>query len=46
MVNYLYELDRMDRNQEAFVRNGEIASSHAVRKLLRPDIRKRFGFSS
>jgi malonyl-CoA decarboxylase len=46
MVNYLYELDRMDRNQEAFVRNGEIASSHAVRKLLRSDIRKRFGFSS
>ncbi|MDH3238655.1 MAG: malonyl-CoA decarboxylase, partial [Deltaproteobacteria bacterium] len=35
MVNYLYELDRMDRNQEAFAHHGEIASSHAVRKHLR-----------
>jgi malonyl-CoA decarboxylase len=46
MVNYLYELDRMDRNQEAFAHHGEIASSHAVRKLLRSDIRKRFGSPS
>jgi malonyl-CoA decarboxylase len=46
MVNYLYELDRMDRNREAFDHHGEIASSHAVRKLLRSDIRKRFGSPS
>jgi len=46
MVNYLYELDRMERNREAFAHHGEIASSFAVRKHLRSDIRKRFGFSS
>ena len=46
MVNYLYELDRIERNQEAFVHHGEIASSSAVRKLLRSDIRKRFGSPS
>lgn len=46
MVNYLYELDRMERNQEALIHHGEIASSHAVRKLLRSDIRKRFGSHS
>lgn len=42
MVNYLYELDRIERNQESFAHHGEIASSHAVRKHLRPDLRKRF----
>ena len=46
MVNYLYEPDRMERNREALDQRGEIASSHAVRKLLRSDIRKRFGFHS
>jgi len=46
MVNYLYELDRMDRNQEAFDHHGEIASSRAVRKHLRSDTRKRFSSSS
>ncbi len=46
MVNYLYELDRIERNQEAFAQHGEIASSHAVRKHLRSDIRKRFSSPS
>jgi malonyl-CoA decarboxylase len=46
MVNYLYEPDRIERNREAFDHHGEIASSHAVRKLLRSDIRKRFGSPS
>ncbi len=45
MVNYLYELDRLERNREAFARRGEIASSHSVRRLLRPDMRKRLGSS-
>ncbi|HZD54689.1 MAG TPA: malonyl-CoA decarboxylase [Candidatus Aquicultoraceae bacterium] len=43
MVNYLYELDRMERNREAFVRHGEIAASHAVRRHLRAEVRKRSG---
>lgn len=38
MVNYLYELDRIERNQESFANHGEIASSHSVRKYLRSDI--------
>ena len=42
MVNYLYEPDRIERNQESFATRGEIASSHAVRKYLRSDIQKRF----
>jgi len=42
MVNYLYEPDRMDRNQEAFAHHGEIVSSHSVRRLLRSDILKKF----
>ena len=42
MVNYLYELDRMDRNREAFDHQGEIASSYSVRRLLRSDFLKRF----
>ncbi|MGB3400197.1 MAG: malonyl-CoA decarboxylase [Candidatus Deferrimicrobiaceae bacterium] len=46
MVNYLYELDRIERNREAFDQHGEIASSHAVRKHLRSDIRKRFSSPS
>jgi malonyl-CoA decarboxylase len=46
MVNYLYELDRIERNQEALSHHGEIASSSAVRKLLRSDIRKRSGSPS
>jgi len=46
MVNYLYELDRIERNQEAFAHHGEIASSPAVRKHLRSDIRKRSGSPS
>ena len=42
MVNYLYELDRIERNQESFARNGEIASSNSVRRLLRGDFLKKF----
>jgi malonyl-CoA decarboxylase len=33
MVNYLYDLDQIERNHEAFVNRGQIAASSAVRKL-------------
>jgi len=35
MVNYLYELDQIERNHEAFVNKGEVAASPAVRRLAR-----------
>jgi malonyl-CoA decarboxylase len=34
MVNYLYDLDEIERNHEAFVNRGEIAASPAVKKLV------------
>jgi malonyl-CoA decarboxylase len=34
MVNYLYEPDRIERNQEAFANHGEIPASYGVRKYL------------
>jgi malonyl-CoA decarboxylase len=34
MVNYLYDLDEIERNHEAFVNRGQIAASSAVRKLV------------
>ncbi|MBY0612726.1 MAG: malonyl-CoA decarboxylase [Beijerinckiaceae bacterium] len=37
MVNYLYKLDDIEQNHEAFVSKGEVAASAAVTKLLRPD---------
>ncbi|WP_294538873.1 malonyl-CoA decarboxylase [uncultured Rhodoblastus sp.] len=33
MVNYLYDLDEIDRNHEEFANRGEIAASSAVRKM-------------
>jgi malonyl-CoA decarboxylase len=35
MVNYLYRLDEIEENHEAYARDGRIAASHAVRRLLR-----------
>jgi malonyl-CoA decarboxylase len=35
MVNYLYELDQIEKNHEAFVNKGEVAASSAVRRLAR-----------
>jgi len=35
MVNYVYRLDEVETNHEAFIREGKIAASHAVRKLAR-----------
>jgi malonyl-CoA decarboxylase len=34
MVNFLYDLDEIERNHEAFVNRGQIAASAAVKKLL------------
>lgn len=34
MVNYLYALDKIEANHEAFAEKGQIASSSAVRKML------------
>ncbi len=35
MVNYVYRLDEVEANHEAFVREGSIATSHAIKKLAR-----------
>jgi malonyl-CoA decarboxylase len=37
MVNYLYDLDEIERNHEAFVNNAHIAASSAIRKLLKAE---------
>jgi malonyl-CoA decarboxylase len=37
MVNYLYDLDRLEANHEAFIRQGVVAHSEAVAELLRPE---------
>jgi malonyl-CoA decarboxylase len=34
MVNYLYDLDEIERNHEAFVNRGVVAASSGVKKLL------------
>jgi malonyl-CoA decarboxylase len=34
MVNYLYALDQIEDNHEAYVTGGEIPASNAVRNLL------------
>ena len=35
MVNYVYRLDEVERNHEAFVHEHEIVTSHALKKLAR-----------
>jgi malonyl-CoA decarboxylase len=35
-VNYLYALDEIERNHEAFAEKGEVVASPPVRKFLRP----------
>ena len=35
MVNYLYDLDAVERNHEAFANLGEIVASAALRRLHR-----------
>jgi malonyl-CoA decarboxylase len=42
MVNYLYDLDEIERNHEDFANRGEIAASSAVRKMARGESRSLF----
>lgn len=41
MVNYLYDLDQIERNHEAFANTGEVVASGAVRRLLKGGARPR-----
>ena len=34
MVNYLYDLDRVEENHEAYAAHGDIKASRQVRNLL------------
>ena len=40
MVNYLYRLDDIEKNHEAYANKGEVAASSAVKKLLKADGRR------
>jgi malonyl-CoA decarboxylase len=41
MVNYLYALDDIEQNHEAYAEKGEVAASRSVHRLLRMDINPR-----
>ncbi|MDB5569733.1 MAG: Malonyl-CoA decarboxylase [Hyphomicrobiales bacterium] len=41
MVNYLYDLDQIEENHEAFANQGEVVASPAVRRLLKSGSRVR-----
>jgi malonyl-CoA decarboxylase len=38
MVNYLYDLDDIEKNHEAFAENRTVVASNAVQRLLRPTL--------
>lgn len=40
MVNYLYDLSRVDQNHDAFVTKGEVIASASVRRILETDGRE------
>ena len=40
MVNYLYRLDDIEKNHEAYANQGEVAASSAVKKLLKNEGRR------
>jgi malonyl-CoA decarboxylase len=40
MVNYLYRLDDIEENHEAFANNGEVVASSSVKRLLKNDGRR------
>ena len=42
MVNYLYDLDEIERNHDAFANRGEIVAASAVKKMLRGEPRSLF----
>jgi malonyl-CoA decarboxylase len=37
MVNYLYDLARIEKNHEAFANNADVVASPSVRRLLGPE---------
>ena len=41
MVNYLYDLDEIEKNHEAYANHGKIAASSGVRRLLKAETRPR-----
>ena len=41
MVNYLYDLDAVEANHEAFAERGQVAASSGVRRLVRADLASR-----
>jgi malonyl-CoA decarboxylase len=36
MVNYLYDVSQIERNHEAFAREGRVIAARAVERVLRP----------
>jgi malonyl-CoA decarboxylase len=40
MVNYLYDLHRIERNHEAFANEGRVIASRAVQRLSRPAVKE------
>ena len=40
MVNYLYRLDDIEKNHEAYANQGEVVASSAVKKLLKSEGRR------
>jgi malonyl-CoA decarboxylase len=40
MVNYLYRLEDIEKNHEAYANQGDIAASGAVKKLLKTEGRR------
>jgi len=40
MVNYLYRLEDIEKNHEAYANQGEIAASQTVKRLLRGESRR------
>jgi malonyl-CoA decarboxylase len=43
MVNYLYRLDDIEKNHEAYANEGTVVASSAVKKLLKSEGRRRLG---
>jgi malonyl-CoA decarboxylase len=46
MVNYLYDLDHIEKNHEAYANQGEVAASNTVRRLLKSEQKPRFSLAS
>src|SRR5262249_21419144 len=40
MVNYLYRLDDIEKNHEAYANEGEVVASNAVKKLVKSEGRR------